>query len=90
MRIQVSCAPEFPNDFCHKKLFLFFQNNYKRIVHCKFIHHKSHLSFDSYLPYIVLREYFSIIFNVKKCALYLIKYGNYDLVHNLAFEKVCN
>ncbi len=30
----------------------------------------------SYLPCIVHREYFSIIFNVKKCTLYLIKYGN--------------
>ena len=31
--------------------------------------------FLSYLPCIVCRGYFSIIFNVKKCALYLIKYG---------------
>jgi hypothetical protein len=59
-----------------KKLFLFFKKNFTRINHCKFIHHKSHLKpFLSYLPCIVRREYFSIIFNVKKCALYLIKYG---------------
>ncbi len=47
-----------------------------KINHCKFIHHKSHLKpFLSYLPCIVCKEYFSIIFNVKKCALYWIKYG---------------
>ncbi len=37
---------------------------------------KSHLKpFLIYLPCIVHREYFSIIFNVKKCAQYLIKYS---------------
>jgi hypothetical protein len=57
-------------------LFLFFKNNFTRINHCKFICHKSHFKpFLSYLPCIVCREYFSIIFNVKKSALYLIKYG---------------
>ena len=51
-------------------------NNFKRINHCKF-HHKSYLKpFLSYPPCIVCREYSSIIFNVKKCALYSIKYGN--------------
>ncbi len=61
-----------------KKLFLFFKNNFKRNNHCKFIHHKSCLKpFLSYLPCIVCKEYFSIIFNVKNCTLYLIKYGNY-------------
>ncbi len=57
---------------------LFFKNNFKRNNHCKFIHHKSYLKplpFLSFLPCIVHREYFSIIFNVKKCALYSIKYG---------------
>ncbi len=50
---------------------LFYKNN-----RCKFIHHKSHLKpFLSYLPCQVRREYFSIIFNVKKCALYSIKYS---------------
>ncbi len=63
--------------FLVKKLILFFTNNFTRINHCKFIHHKSHLKpFLSYLPCILHREYFSIIFNVKKCTLYLIKYGN--------------
>jgi hypothetical protein len=63
--------------FLAKILFLFFKNNFTRINHCKFIHHKSHLKpFLSYYPCIVCREYFSIIFNVKKCALCLIKYGN--------------
>ena len=63
--------------FLAKKIFFFFKNNYTRINHCKFIHHKSHkiVPFLSYLPSIVHREYFSIIFNVKKCALYSIKYG---------------
>ncbi len=50
-----------------KKLFLFFKNNFKRINHCKLIHHKRYLKpFLSYLPCIVCREYFSIIFNLKK------------------------
>jgi hypothetical protein len=54
-----------------------FKNNFTIINHCKFIHHKSHLKpLLSNLPYIVHREYFNIIFNVKKCALYSIKYGS--------------
>ncbi len=73
MRIQLKCTPEFHNDFRKKKFFLFFKNNFTRINPCKFIHHKTLLS---YLPCIVHREYFSIIFNVKKCALYSIKYGS--------------
>ncbi len=61
----------------HKKLFLFFKNNFKRNNHRKFFHHKSYLKpFLSYLPCIVHREYFSIIFNVKKCALHSIKYSS--------------
>jgi hypothetical protein len=80
MRIQVECAPEFHSDFWQKKIFLFFKKNFKRNIHCKFIHHKSYLKpFLSYLPCIVCREYFSIIFNVKKCTLNLIKYGNWSL-----------
>jgi hypothetical protein len=48
--------------FLAEKLFLFFKNNFTRINHCKFIHHKSHLKpFISYIPCIVHREYFSII-----------------------------
>jgi hypothetical protein len=44
------------------QLFLFFKNNYTRINHCTFIHHKSHLKpFLSYLPCIARKEYFSII-----------------------------
>jgi hypothetical protein len=40
------------------------------------MHHKSYLKpFLSYLPCIVLREYFSIIFKAKKCAQYSIKYS---------------
>ncbi len=59
-----------------KKLFLFFKNYFTRINHCKFIHHKSYLKpFLSYLPCIVHKKYFRIIFNLLKCALYLIKYG---------------
>jgi hypothetical protein len=53
--------------FGKKKLFLFFKNNFKRNNHCKFIHHKSYLiTFLSYFPCTVRREYISIIFNVKK------------------------
>ncbi len=59
-----------------KKIFLFFKNNFPKINHCKFIYHKSHLTaYLSFLPCIVCREYLSIIFNVKKCVLYSIKYG---------------
>ncbi len=73
--MQVKCATEFHNDFWQKKLFLFFKNNFTKINHCKFIHHKSHLKpFLSYLPCMVHKEYLSIIFNVKKCTLYQIKY----------------
>jgi len=59
-------------------IFLFFKSNFTRTNHCKFIHHKSHHKpFLSYLPCIVRRKYFSIIFNVKSCALYSIKYGTF-------------
>ncbi len=52
--------------FLAKNFFLYFNNNFTRINNCKFIHHKTHLKpFLSYLPCIVHREYFSIIFNVK-------------------------
>jgi hypothetical protein len=52
--------------FLAKKIFLFFKNNLTRIIPPKFIHHKSHLKpFLSYLPCMVRREYFTIIFNVK-------------------------
>ncbi len=62
--------------FLEKYFFSLFKNNFTRINHCIFIHHKTHLKpLLSYLPCIVHREYFSIIFNVKKCALYSIKYG---------------
>jgi hypothetical protein len=57
--------------FLAKKLFLFFKNSFTRFNYCKFIHHKGHLKpFLSYLPCIVHRKYYSIIFNVLKCALY--------------------
>jgi hypothetical protein len=69
-----------PQWFLAKFLFLFFKNNFTRINHCMFIHHKSHLKpFLNYLPCKVHREYFSIIFNVKKCTLYSEKYGNISL-----------
>ncbi len=69
--------------FLAKQLFLFFKNNFTRINHCKFIYHKSHLKpFLSYLPCIVYKEYFSILFNVKKCALYSIKYSMYHVFHH--------
>ncbi len=35
------------------------------------------------------REYFSIIFNVKKCALYLIKYGMYVCMYKAECLFVC-
>ncbi len=73
MCIWEKCAPEFHNDFWH--FYFIFKNNFTRINHCKFIHHKSHLKpFLSYLPCIVCGQYFSIIFNVKKCALYSVAY----------------
>ncbi len=79
MHTQVQCAPEIHNDFWQKKIFLFFKNNFTRLNPCKFMHHKSHLKpFLRYLPCTVHREYFSIILNVKKCTLYLIKYGKLE------------
>jgi hypothetical protein len=72
-----------------KKLFLFFKNNFTRINHWKFIHHQSHLKpFLSYLACIVHREYFSIIFNVKKCTLYSIKYGSLVGIFFVLAEEV--
>ncbi len=57
--------------FLAKKIFLFFKINFTRMNHFKFYYHISHLKpFLSYLPCIACREYFSIIFHVKKCALY--------------------
>ncbi len=54
-----------------KIFILFSKNNFTRINHYKFIHHESHLKpFLSYLPCIVHREYFSIIFNVKSVVHY--------------------
>jgi hypothetical protein len=87
MCIQVWRAPEFHNDFW--QIFcIFFKNNFTRINHCKFTHHKSHLKpFVSYLPCIVRREYFSIIFNAKKCTLYSIKYGNFNKNLSIVFLK---
>ncbi len=69
-----------------KFFLLFFKNNCKRNNHRMFIHHKSYLKpFLSYLPCIVCREYFSIIFNVKMCTLYSIQYGTRD--HNIHIER---
>ncbi len=60
-----------------KEIILIFKNNFTRINLCMFIHHKSHLKpFLSYLLCIVRREYFIIMFNVKECAPYSIKYSN--------------
>ena len=74
--------------FCKKKYIFVFENNFTRNNHCKFIHHKSHFKpFLSYLPCIVHREYFSIIFNVKKCALYSITYGTSLLVESRTIKE---
>ncbi len=62
--------------FLAKKIIFIFKNNITRINHCKFIHHKRHLKpFLSYLLCIMCREYFSMIFNVRKCTQYSIKYS---------------
>ncbi len=61
-------------------------NNFTRINHCMFIHLKPYLS---YLTCIVCWEYFSIIFNVKKCTLYSIKYGVFCDWQRISVEKVC-
>jgi hypothetical protein len=72
-----------------KKLFLFFKNNFKRNNPNKLIHNKSNLKpFLSYLPCIAHREYFSIIFNVKNCALYSIKHSTYYNISSLKFYKI--
>ncbi len=90
MHIQVQCAPEFHNDFIFLFIILFFKNNFTRINPCKFIHHKSHLKpIIRHLPCLMCREYFSIIFNVKKCALYLIKYNSqtYRKLYNIVCKS---
>ncbi len=81
--------------FLAKKIFLFSRIISQDLMNPgKFIHHKSHLkAFLRYLPCIVRREYFSIIFNVKKCALYLIKYGisyGYPLLSPEKFDQQSN
>jgi len=80
--------------FLAKKIFLLFNYNFARINHCKFIYYKGHLKpFLSYLRGIVRREYFSIIFSVKKCALYSIKYGKFSLsllIKNATFSERVN
>ncbi len=59
----VSAHLNFTMIFCKK--IIFFKNNFPRINHCKIIHHKSQLKpFLGYLPCIVCKKYFSIIFNV--------------------------
>ncbi len=74
-----------------KKIFLFFKNNFTRINHCKFIHHKNHLkSFLSYLPCIVHREYFSIIFKVKKCAIWIRQTKKFDQLSPYLFFNPAN
>ena len=52
--------------FLAKNFFYFSRKISKINNHCKYIHHKSYLKpFLSYLPCIVQREYFSVIFNQK-------------------------
>jgi hypothetical protein len=49
--------------------------------------------FLSYLPCILRRKYFSIIFNIKKCALYSIKCGIFFSARKVNFfaqRKKCN
>jgi hypothetical protein len=74
MCIWVWCAPEFHKKFWHKKYFYFSRIFSQELIVASLFILKSHLQpFLSYLPCIVHREYFSIIFNVKKWALYFIK-----------------
>ncbi len=53
-----------------KNYFLFFKNNFTKINHCKFIHHKSHLK-----PFHIQHH-----FQCKKWALYSIKYLTFTKV----------
>ncbi len=76
--------------FWQKKYFYISRLISQEFNHCKFIHHKSHFEpFLSYLPCIVCREYFSIILNIKQCALYLTKYGNF-LYRNFLLPSLSN
>ncbi len=60
--------------FLAKKLFLVFKNNFTRINPSKFYSsQKPSKTFLRYLPCIVCREYFIIIFNVKKVCTILDK-----------------
>ncbi len=73
MYIQVQCAPEFQNDFWKKKYFYFSRIISKELIIASLFIIKATLTPLSYLPSIVGREYFSIIFKVKQCTLYSIK-----------------
>ncbi len=66
--------------------FLSKKNNFTRIHNWKLIHHKSNLKpFLRYLPCRVRSEYFSIIFHVKKCPLYSIKYRKCSCLRSWKF-----
>ncbi len=65
MSIQVKCTPEFHNDVWQKNYFYSSRIISKELIIAS-VFIKSHLKpFLAYLPCIVRREYFSIIFNVK-------------------------
>jgi len=59
--------------------------------HCNIICHKSHLTpFLSNHACVVHRKYSSIIFNVKKCTLYLIKYINALQIESIVVSCKCS
>ena len=75
--------------FWAKKFISFFKNIITIINHYKFNYHKSYLRpFLSYFLCIVRREYFSIIFNIKKCTLFSIKYSNYFIFGSFIFSEI--
>jgi hypothetical protein len=72
--------------FLAKNYFYFSRIISQELIIASFIHHKSHLkTLLSYLPCIVRREYFSIIFNVNKRTLYSIKYGTHHTIQKVIF-----
>ncbi len=89
MCIQLKWALEFYNDFWKKNLFYFSRIILHELIICIFIDHKNHLKpLLCYLPCIVSREYVSIIFKVKKCTLYSLKYGILDMFLIIIFTFI--
>ncbi len=75
MRIRVQCTPEFRNDSWQKNYFYFSRIISQELIIASLFIIKAILNPFLVTFHVLHREYFSIIFNVKKCAPYSLKYG---------------